>query len=193
MCGMRRLIAGVTTIIWIGALLYFVLRPKTDFSRIDLIVVFLSALTICIWIGLNATRLTNWRTLAFLIGIFLLAQGWLQWQWNLWETEFGNLNALAALWAVDSFAAILVVSTLLLIRRDASVIALAVVWIGCPLGLLMTMARYKTAAQIEALPIRESSLLLTGICLLSFLAVGGMIAFSLRLLRLLYLELANKV
>ena len=188
----RKSIALCAGAICLGTFLYFALRPTMAFSWTDLILVFLSALSACIWIAFHATRFANWRILACLIGLQLLAQGWLQWQWNIWESEIRSLNALVALGAVDSFTAILMVGTLLLIRRDASVIALAVVWIGCPLGLLLTMARYETAAQIETLPIRESSLLLAAICLLSFLALGGILAFSLHLLRHFYLELADK-
>lgn len=192
MCDLRKFIVRGAVVTWVGIWLYFALRPKADFSWNDLVLVFLAVLLICIWIGLHAARLTNWRILALLIATQLLAQGWLQWQWNLWEMEIRNLNALVALGAVNSFAAILMVSTLLLIRRDASVIALAVVWVGCPLGLLLTMLRYNSAAQLETLPIRESSFLLTGMCLLGFLAVGGMIAFGSHFLRLVYLELVDQ-
>ncbi|RIK29409.1 MAG: hypothetical protein DCC52_07395 [Chloroflexi bacterium] len=122
----------------------------------------------------------------------LFAQVWLQEQWQLWDTALQNANALAALAAWDSFWAILAVSTLLLIRRDASVIALAVVWLACPLGLLASMARYGNIAQMDSLPLRDASALMTAMCFLSFLAIAGSVAFGAHFARLIYLELAGK-
>lgn len=179
-------------LIFAGTLIYFVMRPTLEVTWTDVMVAFLSALAACVWIGARAARVSNWRTLGVLLIVHLLAQVWLQWQWQLWDTQFHNVNALALLLVFDSLATILFVSALLLIRRDASIVALAVVWFGCPLGLLLSMSRYATAAQVEGMPLRDWSIALAVICLLGFLAVAGLLAFSAHFLRLLYLELAGK-
>lgn len=188
----KKLFVWGVALLWIVTLLYFVFRAKSELTWNDLGAATLSAAATLIWIGLNAQRFTTWRALGLLLLAHLLTQVWLQWQWDLWGTRWENVNAVGALLALDTFAAILVVSALLLIRRDASVWALAVVWLGCPLGLLLSMSRYPNMAQIETLPLRDSTVMLAVVCLLGFLALGGILAFCAHFLRLIYLELAGK-
>lgn len=174
-------------------ILYFVaLRAASELTWTDVFVALVSALAVCVWIAMRASKFSTWRAFGLVLLAHSLTQAWLQWQWQLWDTSLQNVNALVALLAWDSFCALLCVSALLLIRRDASVIALAVVWLGCPLGLLVSMARYDNIAQFDALPFRESSVLLSAICFLGFLAVGGILAFGAHFLRLIYLELAGR-
>lgn len=178
--------------VWGITLLYFALRPVSEMTWTDFFVALVSALAVCVFIAMRASQFATWRALGLALLAHLLAQAWLQGQWQLWNTPLQNANALAALAAWDSFWAILAVSTLLLIRRDASVIALAVVWLACPLGLLMSMARYGSIAQMDSLPLRDSSVLLTTMCFLGFLAVAGSVAFGAHFARLIYLEVAGK-
>jgi hypothetical protein len=177
---------------WFGTPLYFVVFTTAELAWLDLLVAFLSALVTSIWVAMQSRILGTWRALGFLLLAHVLLQGWLQWQWSLWATPYRALNGVSALLAMDTFAALIAVSALLLIHRDASVIALAIVWLGCPLGLLASMARYSTDAQLDNLPLRDSTILLTAMCLLGFFAIGGGIAFVAHLVRLLYLELAAK-
>ncbi len=177
---------------WFGTGLYFVLFTTSELTWLDLLVAFLSILAVWIWIAIYPRIFGTWRALGLILLAHVLLQGWLQWQWSLWETSYRVVNAISALLALDTFATLLAVSALLLIRRDASVIALAIVWLGCPLGLLASMAGYSTSAQLETLPLRDSSILLTAMCLLGFLAIGGGIAFMVHFFRLLYLELAAR-
>lgn len=179
-------------LIWFGTILYFVLFSTPELIWLDLLVALLSVFAVWIWIAIHPRILGTWRALAFFLLAHLLFQGWLQWQWGLWTTPYRTVNTVGALLSLDTFAAILAVSALLLIRRDASVVALAIVWLGCPLGLLVSMTRYSTVARMETLPLRDSSILSTAMCLLVFLAIGGIIAFVGHLARLLYLELAAR-
>ncbi len=177
---------------WFGTVLYFVLFTTSELTWLDLVVALLSVLAIWIGIAIQPRIFATWRALGLALLAHVLLQAWLQSQWSLWATPYRAVNAVSALLAVDTFAAILAVSALLLIRRDASVIALAIVWLGCPLGLLVSMARYSSAAQMENLPLSDSTILLTAICLLGFLAIVGSIAFVVHLGRVIYLELAAR-
>lgn len=177
---------------WFGTVLYFVLFTTSELTWLDLLAALLSVIATWIAIAIHPRIFGTWRALGLILVSHLLLQVWLQWQWSLWATPYRAVNAVSALLALDTFAALLAMSALLLIRRDASVIALAIVWLGCPLGLLASMARYTTAAQMENLGLRDSSILLTAMCLLGFLAVAGIVAFGGHFLRLLYLELAGK-
>lgn len=188
----KKLLTWCLALTWFGTLSYFVLITTTELTWLDLLVALLSGLAVWIWVAIHSRIFGTWRALALLLLAHVLLQGWLQWQWSLWTTPYRALNVVSALLTLDTFAALLAVSALLLIRRDASVIALALVWLGCPLGLLVCMARYSTAAQMENLPLRDSSILLTAMCLLGFLAIGGSIAFVVHFFRLLYLELAAR-
>lgn len=175
---------------WFGTGLYFVLFTTSELTWLDSLVALLSVLAIWIGIAIHPRIFATWRALGLILLAHVLLQGWLQSQWSLWATPYRAVNGVSALLALDTFAALLAVSALLLIRRDASVIALAVVWLGCPLGLLASMARFTIAAQMENLPLRDSSILLTAMCLFGFLFIGGSIAFVVHFLRLLYLELS---
>lgn len=177
---------------WLGTLLYFALRSAGEMTWTDLFVALVSAVVVCVWVGWRASTFSNWRVFGLVLLAQLLAHAWLQWQGQLWDTPLQNGHALVALLAWDSFWALLFVSALLLIRRDASGIALAAAWLGCPIGLALTMTRYPSAAQLENLPLRDSSILLVAMCLLGFFAIGGSVAFVVHFLRLLYLELAAK-
>lgn len=189
----RKVLLWGAALTWLATFLYFALLNAADLEWVDLFVALLSITAIWVGIEIHREMFTTWRALGLLALAELLFLSWLQWQAVLWGTALRNVNAVCVLFATDTFAGILAVWLLLLIRRDASVWALAIVWVGCPLGLLLSMSQVATQTQLENLPLAQSSVMLAGMCLLGFLAVGGIVAFIAHLMRLLYLELAGKV
>lgn len=178
--------------IWLVTLLYFALWNTAEMSWADIFLVLLSVIATLVWIATQYQHFAAWRALGLLALVQLCFVFWLQWQTGLWNTTLRNVNAVCVVLAIDVFAAILVVWLLLLIRRDASIWALAVVWVSCPLGLLWSMSQVATQSQTENLPLGTSSVMLAGMCLMTFLAIGGVAAFGAHFLRLLYVELAGK-
>jgi hypothetical protein len=171
-----------------------------------LIVSILVAMLLCFWATLPAQRdalvtwaglfviaagtlslsivahreLRTWRGFGMVLLLHVAAQAWLQWQWDLWDspvTLIRNLNVVAGLVAFASLIALVVSLILLLIFRDASLIALAVAWLGCPILLLGTMSRYQTYAHLNDVAFREEILLIVPICLLPLLVIFGGIGF----------------
>lgn len=186
---MRKYLIRGAILIWLATILYFLFIPHTRrHGTLDLVVVAISVAAVCLGLALYARELANWRALGLVVLIHALAQLWLQGQWSLWGSAWHSLNATVALVAVDSFAALLGVILLLLFIRDASVWALGIVYVACPLGMVVVMSRYATQPQLEALALPESLLVVLPAMLVAFLAIFGAIAFFVNLLRLLIRE-----
>jgi hypothetical protein len=127
------------------------------------------------------SALRTWRGLGVLCAIHIAVQAWLQWQWSLWDSSImvlRNLNVIAGMLAWASLVAITVSLVLLLIFRDASVIALTVAWLGWPLWLIAIALRYRTMDVLNNAPFREQIVLIVPTCLLCLLPIAGIIAFS---------------
>jgi hypothetical protein len=132
---------------------------------------------------------STWRGLGALVVTHVLSQVWLQWQWDLWDSPLvlvRNLNVLAA-----TFFAMVTSITLLLIRRDVSVIALGLAWLGCPTLLMISMLRYRTFEALGAVPLREQIVLIVPLVLLFFLVGTGGIAFLIHSLVLAIKEIGR--
>ncbi len=174
---MRR-IGRVSAIVTFGfVLLYFWITPPTQRG------------TLVVWLGLGITAFcaivftltayevfSTWRGLGALVVTHVASQVWLQWQWDLWDSPLvlvRNLNVLAGLVLAATFFAMLTSITLLLIVRDVSVIALGLVWLGCPMLLMISMLRYRTFEALDAVPLREQIVLIVPMVLLFFLAGAG--------------------
>ncbi|MBI4674679.1 MAG: ABC transporter permease [Chloroflexi bacterium] len=188
----KKILAWGAALLWLATVLYFALFNDAEPTWADLFVALLSATATWAWIATHHNIFTAWRVLGLLALALGLLVFWLQWQAALWDTALRSVNAVCVLLALDAFGALLAVWLLLLIRRDASVWALAIAWVGCPLGLLLSMSQVATFDGLENLPLDTSSVMLAGMCLLGFLALGGTVAFGAHLLRLFYLELAGK-
>ncbi|HZQ08034.1 MAG TPA: hypothetical protein VFD70_15735 [Anaerolineae bacterium] len=124
--------------------------------------------------------------------IQLVSLGWLEWQSDLRGNTGDALNAIVTLIAVEAFVALLVISLLVLFVRDASVWALGIVYVACPLGMVVLMSLYPTEPQLKALASPSSLLVNLSTCLITFLAVFGAIAFVVNFMRLLYGEFSRR-
>lgn len=193
---MSRPLIRIVQAIFILTLLYFWIVPPT--MRNDLIVwAGLFVVAVCaLVLAIGAyRRLRTWRGLGVLLATHIAAQAWLQWQWNLWDSSIvlvRNLNVIAGLMAWATLVAITVSLVLLLIFRDASVIALAVGWLGWPLWLIATALRYRTLEGLDSAPFREQIVLIVPTCLLCLLPIAGMIAFSMHGIRLAVKEVKGQ-
>ena len=183
---MRRIMLYSVLTVFALVLLYFWTTPPNQ--RDDFV----------LWIGLGMTALcaitftlaahaifSTWRGLGALVIAHLVSQAWLQWQWELWNSpvvSIRNLNVIAGLMLVATFFAMLVSITLLLIVRDASVIALGMAWLGCPALLMVSALRYRTFETLDVMPLREQITLIVPMCLLFLFAGAGGIAFLMHLL-----------
>jgi hypothetical protein len=192
---MRRNLRIVAITLFVFILLYFWITPP---SQRDSFVV---------WTGLGITTLcaitftfaaydmfSTWRGFGGLVMAHAASQVWLQWQWDLWDSSVvlvRNLNVIAGLVLVATFFAMLVSITLLLILRDASVIALGMAWLGCPALLMVSVLRYRTFENLDAVPFREQIVLIVPMCLLFFFAGAGGIAFLVHLLALAIKEIGK--
>ncbi|MGB8647929.1 MAG: ABC transporter permease [Anaerolineae bacterium] len=185
-----------SALIWMATALYFLLVQASQRQGLaPLFVLAVSGLSTGLLMMMLRPFFAAGRGLAIVASIHILTQLWLQWQWNLWDSPnylLHNLNALVGLVAMDSLLAVLISVTLLLIRRDISVWALAIAYLGCPLSLLWSMSRYSNLQQINTLFLRDSAVLTTLMCLIIWLAVGGAIAFCLHFLRLVYIEATDR-
>ncbi|MCL4395617.1 MAG: hypothetical protein M1482_12595 [Chloroflexi bacterium] len=177
-------------------LLYFWLAPddvRDGCATWGLLLLFVISL-----LGLSlrfSSLLRRWRGLGLLAVPHIAAQGWLQWQWNLWDSPsplLRNLNAVVTLVVFGTLLGMLVSLLLILIYQDASAIALGAAWLGFPICLIVTMARYQTYERLSSLPLRDSMVLVTPVCLLSFLAVTGGMAFVGHLAVLLFKEISGR-
>jgi|GEM_PF-2231901 len=160
-----------------------------------------------VWLGLGMTALcamvftlaayemfSTWRGLGALVVTHVLSQVWLQWQWDLWDSPLvlvRNLNVIAGLILAATFFAMVTSITLLLIRRDVSVIALGLAWLGCPTLLMISMLRYRTFEALGAVPLREQIVLIVPLVLLFFLVGTGGIAFLIHSLVLAIKEIGR--
>ncbi len=190
---MRKYLIRGAILIWLATILYFLFVPHTQRNGwLDLGVIAISVAVVCLGLALYARELANWRALGLVVLIHALAQLWLQGQWSLWGSAWDSLNAMVALVALDSFVALLGVILLLLFLRDASVWALGIVYVACPLGMIVVMSRYATQPQLGALAMPESLLVVLPAMLVAFLAVFGAVAFFVNLTRLLVREAARR-
>jgi len=185
---MRRILLYSAIVVFALVLLYFWITPP---NQRDILVV---------WIGLGITAVcaitltlvaydvfSAWRGLCALVIAHVASQVWLQWQWDLWNSPvvlIRNLNVIAGLVLAATFFAMLVSITLLLIVRDASVIALGMAWLGCPALLMVSALRYRTFETLDVMPLREQITLIVPMCLLFLFAGAGGIAFLVHLLAL---------
>ena len=193
---MPRILIRIVQAVFILTLLYFWVVPPT--MRNDLIVYAgLGVVAICTLVLSLAYRsaLRTWRGLGVLCATHIVVQAWLQWQWNLWDSAIvlvRNLNVIAGMLAWPSLVAITVSLVLLLIFRDASVIVLAIGWIGWPLWLIATALRYRTMDGLNSAPFREQIVLIVPTCLLCLLPIAGMIAFLAHWIRLAVKEVKGQ-
>lgn len=193
---MRRILYWAVVASLVLTLLFFWLIPYSQ--RNDLItwigILFTGFCTIFLSI-LSYRRLRTWRGLGVLLGLHIATQVWLQLQWNLWDSPImliHNLNVIAGLIAWITLVAITVSLLLLLIFQDASVIALAIAWLGWPILLLITMSHYRTMNGLDLASFREQMVLIVPICLLSFLLIAGSVAFWIHFIRLVIKEFAGR-
>ncbi len=144
-------------------------------------------------LALSAHRvLGTWRGLSVVLGLHLAAQGWLQWQWDLWSSSLvfvRNLNVVAGLIIIETFVALTISIALLLIFRDASVMAMAIAWVSYPLILVGMMQRYTSFAALSYIPEREGIALALPLCFLPLLFSAGLLAFGAHLLILIGKEI----
>ena len=192
----RRSVIIASTAVLAITLLYFWITPPNQ--RADWVP--LAGLGI---VGIGALGLASafhralatWRGFGALLALHLLAQLWLQSQWNLWDAPLlllRNLNVIAGLLAFASLVALCVSLILLLMLRDASVIALAVAWIGYPILFIGAAARYRTMDALSNAPLREQIVWIVPSCALPLLLTLGALAFCLHLIRLLIYEVIGK-
>lgn len=190
---MRKYLGWGALCVWAGTLVYFLLIPHTQRNEwMDLGIVALSVAVIGMAMALYARALAQWRVLGLVFGIQLFTQLWFSQHWGLWSGAWHGLNAALMLMLVDSFFALLGIILLMLFLRDVSVWALGIVYVACPLGMVLVMSRYTTQPQLEARALPESLFVNLPACLIAFLAFFGSIAFVLNLARLLYRELARR-
>jgi len=189
----KKLLEGGARIVLIGTFVYVALRPHTELTEMDLWAALVSVCAMWLVIFFQRNFFSSWRALALLLFTYGVARAWLQWQWDLWTSANQNVNAFVLLLAVDTFAAILMTTAVLLVRRDVSVWALGVVWVGVPLIVLWNLARPENFAHVDPFAWREASWLPALMCLFAFLVGGGIVAFCAHFIQLLYLELAGEV
>lgn len=140
-------------------------------------------------------RIGTWRGLSVLLVVHIVAQAWLQWQWDLWNSPvvlIRNLNVVAGLIVFATFIAMFASWVWLLVYRDASLPALAFVWIGWQLLLIITALRYHTLDNMDSAGMREQIVLIVPTCLLSFLAIAGVLAFLAHYVWLLVKEITGR-
>lgn len=178
---MKSYINRILLSLLVAVMLYFWLTPVAE--RNDVLAWGGLILFVIGTVGLSirfSRVLRRWRGFAVLAASHIAAQAWLQWQWGLWDSPIvliRNLNVLATLVVFGTLIAMLISLALILIYQDASAIALAVVWLGCPLFFILTMSRYGTFERFSSAEFRQNIVWLTPVCLLWFLAVAGAIAF----------------
>jgi len=192
---MRRILLRAALAVFALTLLYFWIIPSDQRD------------TLAVWIGLGITALcaitltlaaydvfSTWRGFGALVITHIASQAWLQWQWDLWDSPvvlIRNLNVIVGLVLVATFCAMLVSITLLLIFRDASLIALGLAWLSCPALLMVSALRYRTFESLNVMPLREQIVLIVPMCLLFLCAGAGGIAFSVHLLALAIKEIGK--
>ncbi len=192
---MRRILLYSALSIFALILLYFWITPP---NQRDALVV---------WIGLGISALcaimftlaaydvfSTWRGLCALVVAHIASQAWLQWQWDLWNSPvvlIRNLNVISGLALAATFFAMLISITLLLIVRDASVIALGMAWLGCPAVLMVSVLRYRAFENLDVMPLREQIVLIVPMCLLFLFAGAGGMAFLIHLLVLAIKEIGR--
>lgn len=193
---MQRIISGAGTVVLVIVVLFFWLTPPSErdflLTLIGLGVTALCTLSLSV---VFHRPLRTWRGFGVLLALHIAAQAWLQWQWDLWGspiTLIRNLNVIAGLIVFATLIAMFVSLVLLLIFRDASVIALTVAWLGYPVLLIGTALRYRTLDALNAAPLREQIVWLTPTCLLPFLAVAGGIAFLAHFIWLVVKEITAR-
>ncbi len=193
---MKSHIHRIILLVLAAILFYFWLTPVTErndfltWGSLFLFVICVSAISIRF-----SMFLRRWRGLSALLALHIAAQAWLQVEWGLWDSPIvliRNLNVLATLVVFGTLVAILISLTLLLIYQDASAIALASVWLGCPLFFILAMSRYGTLEHFSDTGFRENIIWLTPLCLLWFLAVAGVIAFFGHFVLLLIKEISGR-
>ena len=193
---MKSYIQRIIVLVLATILLYFWLTPVNE--RNDFLTwgsLFLFVICVSVLSMRFSMFLRRWRGLGALLALHIAAQAWLQVERGLWASPIvliRNLNVLATLGVFGTLIAILISLTLLLVYQDASAIALASVWRGCPLFFILAMAHYGTLEQFSASGFRENILWLTPLCLLWFLAVAGAIAFLGHFVLLLIKEISGR-
>lgn len=193
---MQRAISLIIVSIFVVVLLYFWVTPPAQrdasITWAGLFVTTVGTLSLSI---VAHRILITWHGFGMVLLLHVAAQAWLQWQWNLWESPMPlirNLNVIVGLVVFATLIALVVSLILLLIFRDASVIALAVAWLGCPILLLGTALRYQTYARLNDVPFREEMVLITPICLLPLLVIFGGIGFFAHYILLIGKEITGR-
>ncbi len=191
-----RHIGAISAVVLTFVMLFFWLVPhdrRNDIVTFAAIVIAsLSAVTLA---GVFHRPLRTWRGFGSVLIMHVLSQAWLLWQWDLWNSpieQIRNLNVVVGLVAITTLVVLLASLVLLLIFRDASVIALAVAWLGWPILLIGTALRFQTLANLDHMPAREQLLWAVPTCLLSFLVLAGGVAFPAHLIWLGIKEIVGR-
>jgi hypothetical protein len=185
----------ITLIVFTVLLALFWLSPKIHNSTVLTWAGILLVTGCALYLSFAYCRfLSMWRGLGAPAALLLLTLTWLHWQWPLWGSPIPLLqrvNIVVSLLAWALFIAVFISSTLLLIRKDASVIFMGLAWVLIPLVLLAVGMRYERFDQFTAASLGErifwGPLLLWALGMLCL----GPLAFAGHFLILLIKELSH--
>lgn len=138
--------------------------------------------------------LTTWHSFSVLTMLIFLALAWFRWQWSTWLpfTPYSQrINLAIGLLTWTLLIALFVSSILLLVRKDASIVFMALSWVLLPMILIAVGNQYPDLTTFYQAPLSEQAF--WGVPLLwafSMLCLGPL-AFLGHFLVLLTKELKN--